>query len=266
MLLSPRSPYSLCAILPLCDDSATLRLRERCLFEMPLPDAPVGRLPVGDEGLRFRRREAQRPGAPPRGLCRTARCRSTRPSRRGLEVPAARKPPPHGPRRSGRAGRPRSRRRPPRPVETLRPGGRLVPRPCDESRASSLSIFAKSRNVSGSSAQGSSACRVHCNSKRAPTFVSHQCDFAPADRSQRCIRPPSYITQTACGGLTPAGAANFWTSGNCSHHRVWRSRSQTRSAPIRSASRSTRFVVNWTSAISARLSCVDWKEGSFVAR
>ena len=102
--------------------------------------------------------------------------------------------------------------------------------------------------------------------QEVPTFVSHQCDFAPADRSQRCIRPPSYITQTACGGLTPAGAANFWTSGNCSHHRVWRSRSQTRSAPIRSASRSTRFVVNWTSAISARLSCVDWKEGSFVAR
>ena len=42
--------------------------RELQMFEMPLPDAPVGRLPVGDEGLRFRRREAQRPGGAARSL------------------------------------------------------------------------------------------------------------------------------------------------------------------------------------------------------
>jgi len=61
---------------------------------------------------------------------------------------------------------------------------------------------------------------VASNSISAPTFASHQCDFAPSGRSQRWIRPPSQLTETTEGALTPFGAASFSTKGSAKHPMV----------------------------------------------
>ena len=111
------------------------------------------------------------------------------------------------------------------------------------------------------------ASSSHASSPRAtapsaaPEAVAGSGGATPAPGSLRiCKRPPSAMTTATSGAVTPAGLANFSTTGRAANAATAASRSSTRSAPIRRVRRSTCFSGTGRSASCCNSALASAKE------